>query len=119
MKKIVLEDLAHRGEIEKIHIKRGTGGEDEQGNKLDFVSRKGLPRSPAKTGIVSKQAWVWQLKEIPPLDPMTSAAPEKPNIEEEEEDDDLFLASPEGWTKKNLRFVNVKHVDLKRYEAPA
>ncbi len=118
LKKIVMEDLAHRGEVEKVHIRRGSGGTDPDGNPLDTVGGRGVEKYTAKTGIVAKEAWLWRLKSNPPLDPKTSDPLAPPKLEEDEREEETML-NPGGWTKSDLRFINVPHVNVAKYENPA
>lgn len=118
LKKIVMEDLAHRGEVVKIHIRRGSGGKDEAGNPLDTVGGRGFEKYKAKTGIVAKEAFLWRLKATPALDPKTSDPLVTPKLEEDEREEETML-NPGGWKKGDLKFVNVPRIDLAKYDKPA
>lgn len=122
LKKIVLEDLVARGEIEKIHIKRAAGGKDKDGVELDLIGGRGVQTTKAKTGIVAKEVWLWRLKRIPQkIDPHTlekTYVTFEPKLEKDV-GEEVFLLSPEGWTKKNLRFVNVPRVRANIYSRPS
>lgn len=68
LKKSVLEELLAKDEIEKVHVRRGGGGEDEQGRKLDSLKTAGGPKEalPPDFRLPQKEAWFWRLKSTMP-----------------------------------------------------
>lgn len=113
-----------RNEVVKVHVRRGAGGEDEQGNKLDLVKAKGMQEVSAPIGVQTKEAWLWRLaqgknalpdileKEDGPIPRVGPMVPDDVDLEEGDVDVDPF-GGEEGWTKERLRFINVPVVDTR------
>ncbi|OBZ70462.1 hypothetical protein A0H81_09708 [Grifola frondosa] len=87
LKKVVMEDLVARDEVIKVRVWRGSGGVDEEGNKMDLIVHKGSDNQPVKSlSLPQKESWMWQLnaeKMILEEEPAESNGP----------DDDPLLAN--------------------------
>ncbi|KAK7696177.1 hypothetical protein QCA50_000828 [Cerrena zonata] len=126
LKRFVLEDLAGRQEVVKVFVRRGAGGVDEHGNKLDLAKAKGMAEVSVMAGIQAKEAWLWRLiagknalpelleKEDGPIPRVGPMVPDGVTLEEDDPDIEFDpFADDKGWTKENLKFVNVPVIDTR------
>ncbi len=68
-----MEDMAERGEVEKVLIRLGAGGQDEQGRKLDHVTSKGTGKRTVLSSMSAadlpkgkgKGLWRWKMIKDP------------------------------------------------------
>ncbi|GBE79848.1 hypothetical protein SCP_0210490 [Sparassis crispa] len=62
LKKFVLESMAENREVHKVIIRRGSGGVDENGQKMDTVTgRHGLRLLIPTQNFPKKDVWAWRL----------------------------------------------------------
>ncbi|CAL1700178.1 unnamed protein product [Somion occarium] len=127
LKKFVLEDLAARGEIAKVHVRRIKVG--EFGEPVYYARAKGtVPVKADAIVTAGKEAWVWRLNTkgnaLPPSledesgEPpvMGAMKPEGVDLENDEVDEDEIdiFGDDKGWTTKSIRFKNVPNLDPNR-----